>query len=225
MHGPRAILYIGGHRAVSRPRADLITTDGPAMAVAQPRIDMAEHPSHRDLQEALGRADADAGAAEAHGMLCGMLCAEQGVDRAAWLRDVLGEHQEPGDLARTEAIGVLDELLDRTLKQMGDGMLRLRLLLPDDEQSLSTRVSALGTWCEGFLLGISRAQPGGKDALSEEVRELLTDLVEITKVDAREVDEDQDDERSYAEVVEYVRMGVLLAFEQARGPEPPAPSH
>lgn len=186
---------------------------------------MTEDPSHPDLHEALVRADANAGASEAHGILCGMLCAEQGADRAAWLEDVLGEAQQTGNLLVAEAVRQLDALLERTLKQMGDGMLELRLLLPDDERPLAERVRALGAWCEGFLLGISRAQRGGRDGLSDEVRELLADLVEITKVDTQELDEAQEDERSYAEVVEYVRMGVLLAFEQARTVQPPPASH
>ena len=186
---------------------------------------MSEAVVYRDLHEALGRADANAGAAEAHGILCGMLSAEQGVDRAAWLKEVLGDDQAGANLLLREAVQQLDRLLDDTLRQMGDGLLDLRLLLPDDEQPLTERVAALGAWCEGFLLGISRAQTGGKSALSKDVRELLGDLVEITKVDPQELEDSQDDERSFAEVVEYVRMGALLAFEQARGTQPPSSSH
>lgn len=186
---------------------------------------MSEPALYGDLHEALGRADANAGAAEAHGILCGMLCAEQGADRAAWLKEVLGDDQAGSNLLLRDAVQQLDRMLDATLRQMGDGMLELRLLLPDDEQPLDERVAALGAWCEGFLLGISRAQSSGKSTLSEDVRELLDDLIEITKVDPQELEDSQDDERSYAEVVEYVRMGVLLAFEQARGTQPPSPSH
>lgn len=185
-------------------------------------IDMQSEPSYADLQDALRRADANAGAAEAHGILCGMLCAEQGADRAAWIAEVLGE-QPAGNLSAQEAAALLDAVLNATLQQMGDGMLGLRLLLPADEEPLPKRVRALGTWCEGFLLGISRAKRQGAEP-SEEVRELLVDLVEITKVDSGELGEGQDDEQSYAEVVEYVRMGVLMAFEQSREAQPP-PAH
>ena len=188
-------------------------------------IGMTEHAVHRELQEALGRADADAGASEAHGILCGMLCAEQGADRAAWLAEVLGDELAGSNLLMRETVQQLDVLLNETLRQMGDGMLGLRLLLPEAERPLAERVAALGAWCEGFLLGISRAQDDAGTPLSEEVRELLADLVEITKVDTEDSDDVQEDERSYAEVVEYVRMGVLLAFEQARGTQPPPPAH
>lgn len=186
---------------------------------------MTDNMSHSDLDAALSRADADAGASEAHGILCGMLCAEQGADRAAWLAEVLGAAPAQGDVLAGEAVQQLDQLLDRTLKQLDDGMMGLRLLLPDDERPLADRVVALGTWCEGFLLGISRAQSAGQAKLSDDVRELLSDLVEITKVDPAELDDGQDDERSYTEVVEYVRMGVLLAFEQASSSQPPKQAH
>lgn len=185
---------------------------------------MSEHALHKGLQDALARADANAGASEAHGILCGMLCAEQGADRAAWLAEVLGSEASSANLLVREATQRLDRLLEETLGQLGDGMLGLRLLLPDDEQPLSKRVAALGAWCEGFLLGIARTQRGGVAELPAEVQELVADLVEITKVDAQELDDSQEDENSYAEVVEYVRMGVLLAFEQARGGQPAPPS-
>lgn len=185
---------------------------------------MSSQVRHSDLQDALRRADANAGAAEAHGILCGMLCAEQGADRAAWFAEVLGEQPARGNLLARDATDQLDALLNDTLAQLGDGMLGLRLLLPDDERPLPERVAALGAWCEGFLLGIARARRDGAEP-SEETRELLSDLVEITKVDPQELDDGQEDERSYAEVVEYVRMGVLLAFEQARDTRPPPASH
>ncbi len=185
---------------------------------------MTENAVHSEVQEALLRADANAGASEAHGILCGMLCAEQGVDRAGWLAELFGGDQPAGNLLLQEANQQLDILLEDTLSQVRDGMLALRLLLPDDDQPLSERVAALSAWCEGFLLGSARA-PRAQEP-SEEVRELLSDLVEITKVDAQHLEDGQEDERSYAEVVEYVRMGVLLAFEQAQDTSPvPPPSH
>lgn len=184
---------------------------------------MSENAVHSEVERTLLRADANAGASEAHGILCGMLCVEQGADRAGWFAEVLGHEQPAGDLLVQEASRQLDVLLEDTLSQVRDGMLALRLLLPDDEQTLAVRVAALSAWCEGFLLGSSRAPRAGEP--SDEVRELLADLVEITKVDAQQLDGGQEDERSYAEVAEYVRVGVLLAFEQAQDARPPSPSH
>lgn len=183
---------------------------------------MTENADYNEVQEALVRADANAGASEAHGILCGMMCMEQGADRAAWFKEVFGADQAAGNLLVQEAARQLDIVLEDTLSQVRDGMLGLRLLLPDDEQPLPGRVAALSAWCEGFLLGSSRMIKSQEP--SPEVRELLSDLIEITKVDSRDLDEGQQDERSYAEVVEYVRMGVLLAFEQAGEADPVPPA-
>src|SRR5690606_2130232 len=92
-----------------------------------------------------------------------------------------------------------------------------RLELPDDDAPLSDRVYALGEWCEGFLLGFASAGPEARTQAPAEISDLLEDFVEITKVESAGLEgEAEGDEQSFAEVSEYVRMGVLMAFEQLR---------
>jgi len=178
---------------------------------------MSEMPDFDALDRSLEAADARAGAAEAHGILCGMLCAGQGVDRSAWFGEVFQQPVTPGDLLVREAEQQLDRLMETTLAQVDEGMLELRLELPDDEAPLGDRVHALGEWCEGFLLGFASAGGQNREPLPAEVKELLDDFVEITKVESRGLDEGaESDEQSYSEISEYVRMGVLMAFEQLR---------
>ena len=59
------------------------------------------------------------------------------------------------------------------------------------------------------------------DNLPDEVKELLTDFVEITKVDVEDTSEDEQDIGSFIEIMEYVRVGVILIQEllqPVRGP-------
>jgi len=51
-------------------------------------------------------------------------------------------------------------------------------------------------------------------ALPADVREILRDLVEISKVAFEAAEAGEEEERAYAEIVEYVRVGVLLINEE-----------
>ena len=55
---------------------------------------MQNFPDISRLDELLFRIDAALGATEAHGALCGMLCAQGSTDAAQWMLHVLGEHDE-----------------------------------------------------------------------------------------------------------------------------------
>ncbi len=85
-------------------------------------------------------------------------------------------------------------------------------LLPDDDDSLQERADALGEWCRGFLLGLgygsnSADWPG-------ECTEILRDFVDITHLDPEASGEE--DESAYAELAEYVRVGVQVIQRELR---------
>lgn len=86
------------------------------------------------------------------------------------------------------------------------------LFLPDDELDLSQRVNCLAAWCQGFLVGFGTAS--GKKAISHfspETEEALKDIVNIANLsDDFDAQEDEVNETAYAELVEYLRVAVLL---------------
>lgn len=82
-----------------------------------------------------------------------------------------------------------------------------QLLLPDDGQPLAQRVTALAAWCQGFLAGLGQA--GAARSLSAETSAALGDLAAIGCADT-ELEGLEDEERDYAELVEYVRAAALL---------------
>jgi uncharacterized protein YgfB (UPF0149 family) len=93
------------------------------------------------------------------------------------------------------------------------------LLLPGDETALAERAVALGQWCQGFLAGFG--QNAGGLELSVEAKEVLQDLVAISQVqDALE--ESEDGESDYMEVMEYLRVAPLLLFTELAKPAEPA---
>ena len=88
-----------------------------------------------------------------------------------------------------------------------------QLLLPGDDQPLATRVAALAAWCQGFLAGIG--QGGAGRSLSTETSAALADLAAIGHAET-ELEGDEEEERDYAELVEYVRAAALLIDAELR---------
>ncbi len=163
----------------------------------------------------LCRANATAGAAETHGILCGMLCAAPGAADDAWL-DLVLENTEPGDLLASQCRDLLVRLRRHSARELESPEYVFQPLLPPDEEPLTQRSEALGDWCGGFLYALGIGGIGTQTRLTAELREFLDDLVDITHIDS-DPQTAEEDELAYAEVVEYVRMGVLMASQELRG--------
>lgn len=165
-----------------------------------------------DLDETLRRAGAACDAAESHGTLCGALCA--GVDsEAAWLDHILDEARGSGE-AQQACRRALLALCDETRHKLRAGVLEFSPLLPEDEAGLADRTDALGEWCQGFLYGMGLA--GARldtEELSEETGEVLKDMGQIAQA-GFDGEDSEEDETAYAEIVEYVRVGVQLLYEE-----------
>ena len=180
---------------------------------------MSQFPEIVELEELLYRIDAAMGAADAHGALCGMLCARGTIELSEWVDHVIGE-QEQGNEMLHDVVHKLSELHQSTLEMMNDATGDFKLLLMDDDDPLSERVETLAAWCQGFIYGLAAGGIKEGSELPEDTAELLKDMIEISRaghdVDDTGVEEsdDNDDEEAYMEIEEYVRMGVLLVYEE-----------
>jgi len=180
--------------------------------------------SFAEVQRALARAHSVADAAEAHGTLAGALCALRPYTLDNWLSEILPEGRAaPPEAARLRA------LFDSTAVALQAEQMAFEPLLPGDEEPLQDRTAALGEWCQGFLYGLGTGRLQDIGSLSGDTAEILRDLTEITHVDVDPADGIESNESAYAELVEFVRVGVQLLFEQLeplRRPEaaPPAAS-
>lgn len=180
---------------------------------------MSQFPEITELDELLYRIDATMGAADAHGALCGMICARGTIELSEWVDHVIGE-QEPGSEQLHDAVHKLSELHQSTLEMMNDVTGEFKLLLLDDDDPLPERVEALAAWCQGFIYGLAAGGIQEGSDLPEDTAELLKDMIEISRAghdaDDAVVEESDadDDEAAYMEIEEYVRMGVLLIYEE-----------
>jgi len=95
--------------------------------------------------------------------------------------------------------------------------------LPDDDRSLASRVEALAQWCQGFLYGFGAVRSGSELPLSHDVDEVLRDVANIARAGVGDADPTEEDEVDYADIVEYIRAGVQLVYDELQGNQPKKP--
>lgn len=150
--------------------------------------------------------------AELHGLLLGRSCAGAGFEVDPWLIDaaeLLGA--EPEESVRQALVG----LQEMVKGELGGEDIAIVLLLPSDDAPLTERASALGQWCQSFLTGFGLI--AGDRALSGEAMEVLQDLAAIAQIQDS-LEESEDGENDYMEVMEYLRVAPLLLFTECAKP-------
>lgn len=170
---------------------------------------LSRHPDYLELDQILGRAEASAGAAEVHGLLCGLLCAAGRIDRQQWDAQLFADAQAQGLAVEAGRVAV-QSLAEWTAQAINDPVLGMDLLLPAEGHPLFERTAALGEWCQGYLLGLAAGGISSDSSLPDDVSELIRDFTDISRVGFEVDDGDEEDEVAFSDVVEYVRMGVLL---------------
>ncbi len=182
-------------------------------------------PDYTRIERLLAHEHSLADAAEAHGTLAGCLCGASGYRFEDWLKEILPEGRATAAVAQP-----LRALYDATAGALIQPDMEFELLLPEDAEPLAQRTAALAQWCQGFLYGLGAGSIPNASELPGEVGEIVRDFIEITRADADPDADDEADENAYAELVEFVRVGVQLLFEElavARAPAAPtaAPLH
>jgi uncharacterized protein len=177
-------------------------------------------PDYSHLQQLLAQERSLADAAEAHGMLAGCLCAASGYGCEDWLKEILPEGQ-----ATPEAQASLQQLYAASADALLRPDMEFELLLPADTQPIEVRTAALAQWCQGFLYGLGSGAIPDASKLPGDAGELVRDFVEITRAGVDAEQGEESNENAYAELVEFVRVGVQLLFEELAGARrPPAPA-
>jgi uncharacterized protein YgfB (UPF0149 family) len=168
------------------------------------------------LRDALADAGAVVALAEVHGGVCGALCA--GGARAArrWLEECLDDQQLVVSTAGVAA--ELEELLGASERTLADPDLTFEPLLPDDDAPLAEQVQALALWCQGFLSGVGTTAPNAARQNVEDgsLTEILRDFAEISRAGLSEEEAAGQGQADFAlaEIHEYVRVSVAVAFEE-----------
>lgn len=173
-------------------------------------------PTYQELSQALLATPHKSHASQVHGLICGLLSGQPHSD-GAWEEAILG-YKPTGPLQT-----LLQQVYEQSKQQLQEFLFELQLLLPTDDEQLAERAEALSLWCQGYLTGLKIAQIPLEDRAPSETTEAIQDLVEIAKMNYEEVVEDEEDESAYAELVEYVRMAVILIYQDLHGNDRASP--
>ena len=161
--------------------------------------------------------------AELHGLLCGLLCLDADLDRDRWL-DCAHTALTDGYEWSESVGGLVAKLLEFGAAQMNAPDGPVTPLLPDDDAPLRQRVDAISHWCHGLLYGLGLGEVELRGVLSEESWEFLDDVTDIAQIGFDTDEAGETDETAYTEVVEYLRVGLLMIqqdIQQAAAPSPP----
>ena len=174
---------------------------------------------YQKLTQSLERLQIAADAAECHGAVSAVICLTGEDGLTSWLPTHFPEIDAglaEGDAFAKEAQQMIAALYQTTLGQLGQGNFDYALLMPDDEEPLALRTDALAHWCQGFLLGLRYSGVNDPAQFSGELAEILEDITEISQVTSAELDNTEEEEQSYTELVEYLRVGTMLFCETLR---------
>ena len=178
-------------------------------------MDTITNPDFEELGLALRALNADVGAADFHGSLCGFLSGGgQGLEQflLAMSLDQVGQ-------ADAQSRALVGQLFRSSDEQMDDDSFAFSPLLPEMDRPLAERTEALLQWCQGFVGGLGLGGFADEKLLSDDGREVLRDLIEISRTPVS-LDEDEEvDESALAELIEFARVGALLLREDLRAPK------
>jgi uncharacterized protein len=165
--------------------------------------------SFSEIQRVLADERSMTDAAEAHGTLAGALCTASTYRFEDWLQEILPEGR-----AQDISTGALRGLYFVTTETLTGAEMSFEPLLPEDAQPLDERAAALSQWCVGFLYGLGSGAIEDLSKLPGEVGEVVRDFDELTRVGVGTGESDEENESAYVELVEFVRVGVQLVFEE-----------
>jgi uncharacterized protein YgfB (UPF0149 family) len=205
--GPVALRGQRGGRTRERPPVGMLDFDFYASANGP-----MSHPSHLPdfdhVERALLAVEA-LGAAEAHGVITGTLCAPQPVTDmggAIIFADAISD--DP-----THARQVLAELGEYTRTRLAERASEFTPLLPAEQNGIAASTVGLADFCRGFVVGLVAGGVQELDKFPEPVREVVDDFMQIGEAEAGIAEADTE-EQALAELIEYVRVSVQLVYEE-----------
>ena len=161
-----------------------------------------------DLEAKLRATPWNSGASEAHGLLCGLACS--GVTAATIrTRGYLFQLEDETD------VDIIEGMFSLAERDLQDDAFGFDLMLPPEDASQIERGEALSSWCQGFLQGLCHDNADIMRSSHPEVREALEDILQIGHIEL-DSNEREENERSLAELEEYLRVAVQLIYDELR---------
>jgi yecA family protein len=164
------------------------------------------------FNEQLSAADIESSSAEIHGLICGLLCGGEKDVEQRLVKELTASGRRD-DAAWQECRTSLAGLIEETRNSLSGEQLGFPLLLPDEQEPLLSRATAARDWCQGFLFGMGLLGEVEEKALSDDAREALRDLAEITRMELEGLGDSEEEENALMEVVEFIWVAATLIYD------------
>ncbi len=171
---------------------------------------------HDLLNHALQRCGASWTAAQAHDLLSSRLAVAGARGASESLGQVL-DSSSTSDALRIECADMLATLWQSTHMVFSERLSAFEPLLPDENDDANTRTEAVAHWCEGYLHGLVSGEHDAalrERLAAEPLADIIKDMLQITRATVDEDDDDESNEESYVEIVEYLRVAAQLIYEE-----------
>lgn len=183
-----------------------------------------EFPRYDAVEQALETLQHAAPPAELHGLMCAMISGGQQIDGGMLINPLLGE-TIAGDPATAEARTVLLSLYEASSHKLQDFEFDFQLLLPEDDLPLSVRAEAISHWCQGYLTGLNLLGIERNRVASEDARDALQRFLNIATLDYDNANVDEEEEKAFIDIIEYVRLATLMLFAEFSKPSDEDAAH
>jgi uncharacterized protein YgfB (UPF0149 family) len=149
--------------------------------------------------------------AETHGLVVGLLSARPGLSENDLMTQLAA--LQVGDWSSDSLQDRVGPALASLREELDTDELRFRPLLLTDDRPLEQRTGCLAHWCSGFLSGFGAGEPV---IAPGDATEALGLLEQIARAATDPEADAEAEEGAYAELVEFVRVAVLLLREDQR---------
>lgn len=168
-------------------------------------------PDYDDLAAALSALELDLTPSEAHGLITAAASFQQAPHLAYLL---FGIGNTPRTPAADHLLALAQTLSEDVRRRLEQTDFEFEPMLGDG--ALPAQVDNLAAWARGYVIGLTAGGVRDADQLSGDAGEFMLDTITIGEAEMDEGSDPEQQEREIAEIVEYLRVGVQLVYEELR---------
>lgn len=164
------------------------------------------------VEATLALASLELSPSEVHGTIIGAIANHLKTGLTPDLLKLVEPEADSNDGRFSQLNSTLYDMYRENSEVLFNGGEGFAILLPDDDEPISTQVEGIATWTKGYLLGLLYNDAFSIDQLPESGAEIVRDMMEIAEAGAGDAPEEEES-WALAELQEYVKVGAQLIFE------------
>lgn len=167
--------------------------------------------THQELLQVINEHDFTATPCEFHGLLSGLVAGGMFKGSKDHLEH-LSELFNSGLTIKGSIKVAANKLVDELFEQFASEDMSFKLMALDEDDSLTDQAEELINWVQYFLVGFGLNKHEIATA-STDIREIIEDFTNITRMDA-EMDDTNENQADFYEVAEFIRVSAILVYQE-----------